>query len=217
MATEACENAVLTYLSTPEGATGGIDDTYPWAEANQLDPLVVIGAVNSLLTEGYVDAHALATSFYTLSAEAEAILQNGSQEIIVLKAITAAGKLTMEALLEAVGQKDVCKIGMANCLKNKWVKKDGADLVPVVKVEDVPDTTQNSLKALADANFAKDAIDEQVCTNTSYNQADCHGPRYPSTYISVSDVRRAFECLTTNSLATRLRLFAFFVFRLVLY
>ena len=159
MATDACENAILTYLSTSESAC--IEDTFPWAEANQLDPLVVIGAANSLLTEGYVACEVLATSFYTLSAEAESILQNGSQEMIVLKAISSAGKMSMEALQETVG-KDITKIGMANCLKNKWIKKDGADLVPVAAVDEVEDSTQKALKALADGKFDKDAIDDKV-------------------------------------------------------
>lgn len=160
MATEACENAVLAHLSASEDAC--IEDTFPWAVSNQLDPLVVVGAVNSLLTEGYVTAEDLATSFFTLSAEAELILQNGSQEMIVLKAIHAAGRMSMDALQDAVG-KDVSKIGMGNCLKSKWVAKDGADLVPVVAVEDVQDAAQNSLRALADGKFAKDAIDDKVC------------------------------------------------------
>lgn len=159
MATEACESAVLAYLSTSESAC--IEDTFPWAESNQLDPLVVIGAVNSLLTEGYVTVLDLATSFYTLSAEAQEILQNGSQETIVLKAITAAGKMSMEALQEVVG-KDISKIGMGNCLKNKWVKKEGADLVPVKALEEAEDSTQKALQALAEGNYAKDAIDDKV-------------------------------------------------------
>ena len=158
--TEACENAVLTYLSTSEDAC--IEDTIPWAELHQLDPLVVVGAVHSLLTGGYVAATDLATSFYTLSPEAESILQHGSHEIVVLKAIVSGGKMSMEALQDAVG-KDVAKIGMGNCLKNKWVKKEGADLVPIVTADAPPDdATQSSLQALADANYAKDAIDDKV-------------------------------------------------------
>jgi phenylalanyl-tRNA synthetase alpha chain len=160
--TEACEDAVLKFLASdaPENAEG-IVDTYTWAVANDWDPQVVIGATNSLLTEGYVVTSPVTTSFYTLSAEGTSILQNGSQEIRVLQAITAAGKLTMEALQEQLGA-DVSKIGMGNCLKNKWVQKDGADLIPAASLADVQDSTQLALKLLADGNYAVDAIDDKV-------------------------------------------------------
>jgi len=159
MATEACESAVLKFLASNESAC--IEDTHPWAESNNLDPLVVVGAINSLLSEEYVVATDITTSFYTPSQEAESILADGSQEMIVLKAINAAGKMSMPDLQTAVG-KDVCKIGMGNCMKNKWVKKEGADLVPLKTVEEVEDTVQAALKTLSEHSFALDAIDDKV-------------------------------------------------------
>lgn len=161
MTTEACENAILTHLSSSPDSV--IEDSYPWSLDNQLDHLKVVGAIKSLLAEDYIVAEDLATSFYSLEPEAETILANGSQEIIVLKALNAAvdGKLSMPALQDAVG-KAVAKIGMGNCMKNKWVKKDGADLVAITKDDEVKDEAQELLMALKNGNFAPDAIDDKV-------------------------------------------------------
>lgn len=159
MTTEVAESAILTHLASSPDAV--IEDTYPWSEGNSLDHLVVIGAIKSLLADDYISTEDLSTSFYVLEKEAEEILANGSQEIIVLKALEAAGKLSVSDLQKNVGQ-DVAKIGMGNCMKNKWVKKDGGDLVPIKKAAEVKDETQESLKALKDAKFALDAIDDKV-------------------------------------------------------
>ena len=114
MATEECESAILAFLSTDESVC--IEDTHPWAEENQLDPLVVLGAVHSLLAEGYVTVTDRATSFYALAAaeEAQSIVEHGSQEMIVLRAIQETGGKRSLSELEAVVGKDVCKIGLGN-------------------------------------------------------------------------------------------------------
>lgn len=162
--TEACESAILTFLSTG-GPDAVINDTYPWAADNKLDHLAVVGAVKSLHAEDYVATVDLATSFYTLTKEAETILKNGSQEMLVLKALekAAGGKLSMPDLQAAVG-KDIAKIGMGNCMKNKWVKKEGADLVPIKAIAELQDEVQLALTALKDGGFAPDAVDAKVCT-----------------------------------------------------
>ena len=88
-------------------------------------------------------------------------MANGSQEMLVLKALEGAGKLSLPDLQQAVG-KDVAKIGMGNCMKNKWIKKDGGDLVPLKKLEEVEDDVQKSLKTLSDANFDAESLDKKV-------------------------------------------------------
>ena len=168
--TEVCENAILTHLASSEDAT--IADTFPWAEEKQLPHGSVVGAVKSLLADEYVVSDDLATSFYTISSEAEGILKDGSQEYLVLKALVEKGKLSMPDLQQAVG-KAVAKIGMGNCMKNKWIKKDGADLVPLKTLEEVQDTVQVSLQTLADGKFAEDAIDNEVGVNDSWEVPSC--------------------------------------------
>jgi phenylalanyl-tRNA synthetase alpha chain len=159
MTTEACESAILTHLSSSENAC--IEDTYPWAIENGFDPQVALGAVKSLLPEQMVATADVAVSFYVLSPEGESILENGTQEILVLKALNEAGKLSIADLEAAVG-KEVAKIGMGNCMKNKWIQKDGGDLVAVKKMEEVEDSVQICLKTLKDGNFAENAVDAAV-------------------------------------------------------
>jgi phenylalanyl-tRNA synthetase alpha chain len=105
--TEACEEAVLAHLAKSDDAV--IEDTFPWSEANKLDHLKVVGALKSLEADAFVITEPLSTSFYTLSKEGEDILANGAQEIIVLKAVEAAGKVSMPDLQNAVG-KNVAKV-----------------------------------------------------------------------------------------------------------
>ena len=163
--TEVCENSILSYLSTSEDVC--IEDTYPWSLSNQLDPLVVIGAVNSLLTEGYVKTQDLSTTFYTLTSEGELILSNGSQEMIVYNTIKELSNhkdgqpVSMGEIESKINQPEICKIGFGNCLKNKWIIKSGNEYTIAADVE-VTDTMQQTLQTLSNGNFAKDAIDDKV-------------------------------------------------------
>jgi len=158
MSTEASEAAILTFLASSPEAT--IPDTFPWSESNKLDHATVVGAIKSLLAEQYLAVENLETKFFTLTKEGESILIDGSQEAIVLKALNAEGKLSMADLQAKVG-KNVAKIGMGNCMKAKWVKKDGADLVPLKKDDEVEDTVQKVLQALKEADFSPDALSDK--------------------------------------------------------
>ena len=157
--TEACEEAVLAHLAASEDAI--IDDTFPWSESAGLDHLAVVGALKSLETDAFVVTEPLSTSFYALSKEGEGILENGSQEMLVLKALEEPGKMSLPDLEKAVG-KDVAKIGMGNCMKNKWIKKDGGDLVPIKTSDEVQDEVQGALKSLSDAKFDPESLDKKV-------------------------------------------------------
>lgn len=165
--TEASETAILTFLASSPDAV--IEDTFPWSEESKLDHTAVVGAIKSLLADQYVEAENLSASFYALTDEGQSILDNGTQEIIVLKALNEAGKLSLPDLQVKVG-KDVAKIGMGNCMKKKWVKKDGADLVPMKKDDEVEDEVRVLLKQLADAGFAESGISDKVCTRLFENK-----------------------------------------------
>jgi phenylalanyl-tRNA synthetase alpha chain len=159
MTTEDSETAILTFLSaSPETV---IDDTYPWSQSNNLDHKTVVGAIKSLLADKYVVVEPLETSFYAFTDEGQWIMDNGSQEILVLQSLNEGGKMSIPELQSKVG-KDVAKIGMGNCMKAKWVKKDGADLVPLTKVDEVQDTVRLQLQSLKDAKFQIDALSEVV-------------------------------------------------------
>lgn len=158
--TEASETAILSFLAT--GPEAVIEDTLPWSKTSKLDHLGVVGAIKSLMAEEFVKADNLSTSFYALTDEGKSILDNGSQEVMVLKALNEVEKLSLPDLQAKVG-KAVAKIGMGNCMKKKWIKKDGGDLVALKKAEEVEDEVQALLKGLADANFAESGITDKVC------------------------------------------------------
>jgi len=156
---EVVEEAILQHLSSPEAT---IEDTFSWAASKDLDHNSVVGSVKSLWADGYVAITELSTSSYTLSDEANEVVANGSQEVRVLAALIEAGEegMTMPDLQSKVG-KGVCKIGMGNCMKNKWAKKAGDKLVATKAMGEVSDETQDRLKALDAANGAEGVIDDK--------------------------------------------------------
>eukprot|EP00584_Thalassiosira_punctigera_P014733 CAMPEP_0172551472 /NCGR_PEP_ID=MMETSP1067-20121228/39799_1 /TAXON_ID=265564 ORGANISM="Thalassiosira punctigera, Strain Tpunct2005C2" /NCGR_SAMPLE_ID=MMETSP1067 /ASSEMBLY_ACC=CAM_ASM_000444 /LENGTH=512 /DNA_ID=CAMNT_0013339267 /DNA_START=14 /DNA_END=1552 /DNA_ORIENTATION=+ len=117
------EATILLALSG--GADAVVPDSFAFATTSNLDHNSIVGTCKSLQADAYVALSEHSTQFFVLGKEAESIIQNGSQEIRVLNALIAAGEegLGMPELQSVVG-KDVCKIGMGNCLKNKWAKKD---------------------------------------------------------------------------------------------
>jgi phenylalanyl-tRNA synthetase alpha chain len=158
---EACEEAILGYLAKADDAA--IEDTFTWSnETAKLDHAAVVGALKSLEADAFVVLEPLSTSFFALSKEGEEVVANGSQEMIVLKALEGAGAMSIPDLQGAVGA-EVAKIGMGNCMKSKWIKKEkDGNLVPIVKSEEVVDEVQAQLKTLAAANFAENSVDKKV-------------------------------------------------------
>ena len=159
---ESAENSILKFLST--SPTACIEDTYTWSESSEakLDHKAVVGGVKSLLVDAYLIAEELTTSFYVLTAEGEQVVANGSQEMIVFAAVNKSeGGLTMPELQAAVG-KNICKVGMGNCMKNKWLKKQGDKLVSIKAEGEVSDSVQASLNALKEKDGAVDALDQKV-------------------------------------------------------
>jgi len=151
------ESKILGYLST--SADASIDDTFPWASSEKLDHDAVVGAIKSLLADEYVKTENLSTSFYSLTAEGESILAEGSQEYKVLKALEDA-PLCLKDLEDKIG-KSIAKIGMGNCMKKRWIKKEGANLVALKKSAEVSDEVQDMLKKLKAADFVKEAISDK--------------------------------------------------------
>lgn len=151
------EALILTALST----ASSIPDTYTFATTNSLDHNVVVGISKSLEGDAYITLKELSTQFYVLSKEAERILENGSQEILVLRALMESeGGLSMPELQEKVG-KDICKIGMGNCLKNKWAKKE-KDGKLVAVGGDVKDEVREMLSVLKEGGGGAGVLDDKV-------------------------------------------------------
>ena len=149
------EQTILTFLSTNEL----IEDSYPWASSHNLDHTKVVGAIKSLSVDDYVRGHDLSMSYYTLTELGSSVLENGSPENAVFVVIQQAGRLNLSQLSEQVGS-DTAKIGMANCMKSRWIKKDGNDLIP--NVETVVDIVQNQLRDLIVKEDNVDVLDDKV-------------------------------------------------------
>lgn len=71
---------------------------------------------------------------HVLTAEGLGIVQSGSHEFIVWKALPSASAdpITSKQLEELVG-KDVAKIGQGKAMKNKWISKKGDGFVKAVR------------------------------------------------------------------------------------
>jgi len=145
------EKQILVYLNE----NGVINDSYPWSQEFGFVHDKAVGSAKSLSVIQYVVMENLSKSFYALTDQGSAVIKDGSQEFRVFQAVKEAGKLSMGDLQTKVG-KDVSKVGMANCMKNKWIKKEGGDLIAIV--DSVEDVAQSQLQSLdnMDDKVAKD-------------------------------------------------------------
>jgi phenylalanyl-tRNA synthetase alpha chain len=174
-AVEECEAAILTYLSNDdnnnENATV-IEDTYPWSMEHNLNHVHVVGAIKSLLADAYVHVEDLSTQFWTLEDEGQSVLQGGSQESRVFQALRDApeGRMTLSELQQHfASEPDVVKIGMGNCMKLKWIRKDPSDGSLRAAVESVEDQVQKQLLELQRKDFQLQALDDKVrCCSVYY-------------------------------------------------
>lgn len=184
------EAAILAALSG--GADATIPDSFAFAAGAHLDHNAIVGTCKSLAADAYVAVAEHATQFYVLGPEAAGIVRDGAPEIRVRDALLAAGEtgLDVPALQAAVG-KAACKIGMGNCLKNKWARKDKpSGKLVAVATAGVTDAVQEQLVALMAAPEGENAtaLDEKayaalkrrklisLVTRKSY--AIRRGPRY---------------------------------------
>ena len=151
----------------------------------------MVGISKSLEGDAYVSLRELSTQFFVLSKEAEQIVQHGSQEILVLAALVACGEggMSMPELQEKVG-KDVCKIGMGNCLKNKWARKE-KDGRLVAVAEGVKDEVRDMLGKLKEGAGAAGVLEDKVRQWHSgkvqgRSCQNCVLARHPLTTVSLS-------------------------------
>lgn len=132
------EALILSTLAS----TNEIADTWQFAQQHSLDHQEVVGAIKSLLVDAYVADSPLSATIWSVSEEGTGVLQNGSPEIQVLRAVIAAGSLSIASLNSQLGE--VAKIGMGVCMKNKWIAKNGENVDALV--HDVQDETANLLQ-----------------------------------------------------------------------
>lgn len=138
------EELVLLTLNSVEV----IHDTWQFALENNIDHQIIVGAVKSLLTDRYVIDEQISTSFWILTDEGNVIVQHGSPEFQVLNSVPTEG-IALTTLQNNLG--DVCKVGLGQCLKNKWLKKEG-DLVVRLSNMTLEDDTLKQLSLILNNN-----------------------------------------------------------------
>lgn len=143
-ATAAAVDIEALILSTL-ASLNEIADTWEFAAQQQLDHQEIVGAIKSLLVDAYVVDHPLSATIWSLSDEGKDVLEKGSPEIQVLRAVSAAGSIAISTLNAQLGE--VAKIGMGVCMKNKWIAKKGDNVEALVS--DVKDETTAQLQQVA--------------------------------------------------------------------
>ncbi|KAF2196077.1 hypothetical protein GQ43DRAFT_476644 [Delitschia confertaspora ATCC 74209] len=94
-----------------------------------------------------------------LTKEAQTIVEEGSHEFKVWDAVKKNGGLPVKELEKHVG-KDSAKVGQGNAFRNKWIKKDGDNLVLVA--QEVEDTARELLRKIGET---KSLDDKKVLTD----------------------------------------------------
>ena len=127
-----------------------IADTWDFATEQHIDHQVLVGVLKSLLVDLYVVDEPLSLTYWSLTAEGKDVVQNGSPEMQVFRAVPPDTGVTVSALQSSLG--DVAKVGMGVCMKNKWLMKKGELIVRNPSTPaDLSDETA-ALLAIVDSN-----------------------------------------------------------------
>jgi len=140
------ESLLLSTLSNQD-----IPSSFAFAKGlNNVSHQEVIGVMNALAGDQFVSSSPMKARSYVLTTEGVIVCANGSQEAVCFAFVKAKGEAgcSREELEAGVG-KDVCKVGMGNCMKQKWIKKAGDTMVATV--DSVDDSTQKELKVVSDS------------------------------------------------------------------
>ncbi|KAH7406442.1 tRNA synthetases class II core domain (F)-domain-containing protein [Phaeosphaeria sp. MPI-PUGE-AT-0046c] len=134
-------------------------DTKDTLQTNEDFPTIpqaeIKAALDRLASRSMVEYKSSNSDKVTLTPESEAIVQEGSHEFKVWKAIKAAGKVSIKELPGIVGAQ-TASVGVGNGYKNKWIKKDGDSIILVV-TDEPKDTTQEMLKGIQETQSVSDA------------------------------------------------------------
>ena len=155
------EGLVLGTLNSPNGA---IEDSFTFAETNAVDHQKLIGAVKSLEGDLYVTSEQLSLKYWELTEEGRGVAANGSPEYQVYKKVgeSDGGLMSLESLNGALG--DVAKIGLGQCMKNKWLAKTAEGISAVASADSVSDSTA-ALLSRVDSGVDFSAAEEKELMN----------------------------------------------------
>jgi phenylalanyl-tRNA synthetase alpha chain len=105
-------------------------------------------AVDRLASRSMVESEQVEREEAILEPEAESIVEHGSHEARVFDVVKKMNGLSIQDLEKEIGDKNVTKMGQGKAFKEKWIKKDGQKLVPLV--DSITDTTREQLQTVKD-------------------------------------------------------------------
>jgi hypothetical protein len=154
---DAGGEALESLLLAAAAGNGVIADTWPWTLDRGLDHDAVVGAMKSLMVDGYLVASNLSVEFWVLTEEAGGYVAQGSPEAQVFCAL-AEGAMDEAALTARLGE-SLVKVGVGKCLKSKWVSRDKATgtysrLLPAIERDELVE----QLVAVRDGSVADAAL-----------------------------------------------------------
>jgi phenylalanyl-tRNA synthetase alpha chain len=140
-------------------------------------------ALDRLASRNMVEYETRETEVVLLSDEGTQIVKEGSHEYKVWDAVRQNGKVKVKDMPNIVGAASA-KVGQGNAFKNKWIKKDGEDLVLVAK--EVQDGTRELLQRVQDTKTVKEGgkvlaelkKKQLVKTTKVFSYTVSKGPKY---------------------------------------
>ncbi|KAL1917755.1 uncharacterized protein VTP21DRAFT_3589 [Calcarisporiella thermophila] len=140
--TEELQHLVLHLLSQNDTipTTKGLST----ADGQLVDQPALYGALSSLQMKEMVEYEIVEEEIWKLTQEGEEIAREGSHEAKVFNAVPEGG-IAIADLPKLVGA-EVAKIGQGKAFKNKWIKKDGANITRLV--DSIVDQTQIDLRQI---------------------------------------------------------------------
>ncbi|SCV00977.1 LAMI_0G08526g1_1 [Lachancea mirantina] len=127
-----------------------------------INPQVILSALNSLKAHGKVDYSKHDKIRYSLTKEGEEIVAKGSHEIRLLHLVEKFGKLQIKEVMTQMGADG--KVGQARAFKNGWISKNKENELTlsekISSSSDVADETKDLLLKVKDDKL--DGIDDKV-------------------------------------------------------
>ncbi|USP76234.1 Phenylalanine--tRNA ligase alpha subunit [Curvularia clavata] len=112
-------------------------------------------ALDRLASRSMVEYKSLDSEKVLLTPESEGIVAEGSHEFKVWKLVKDRGSVPIAELPTIFG-KEVASVGQGNGFKNKWIKKDGDNIV-LVQTDEPEDTTRKQLQGIKETQSFDDA------------------------------------------------------------
>ena len=144
-------------------AEGDIADSLLFAKAQGVShDDAFVGVLKSLATDAYVELATISRNFFVLTDEALRVVESGSPEVRLARAVLAAGAAgaTVPSLMTTLGDPKSYKAGFSQCMKQRWVKLDKkANRLMATRDDEPTDIVAQQLAALQAAGGFVERLD----------------------------------------------------------